>query len=220
MYTSKSLLDSITVGKLEFDCTNIVAWLHANKDRIPFGLNLPIESVARTAGVVTKLSGGCFGAVFKLSNYPGLILKVCLRSDDAYPDYIRSVAVKHSPKWAPKIFAHGGDETKEGFWCVMPAYEETARLVNKWGREIYPSEAENLAFSAGRYMEARYKGNEFARTSRRQITELMLPLWHAGADADMHMGNIMLDPATGHYVITDPVGYMPPEAKAAFRANR
>lgn len=224
MFTSKSLLNSITIGRLEFDCTNIAAWLYANPHCVHRwqDMPLPIEQIGlRTTGSVTRLSGGHYGAVFKLEGYPGLILKVCIKADDGYPEYIRSVAVKHAPKWAPKIFAHGGDETTGAFWCVMPAYEEAR--TSAYCKD-YRSEALHMMDTV---QDTDYwsdkvgvvRRNEYVRTHRKQIQDLIWPMLEAGALEDMHGGNIMFDPTLGHHIITDPVGRFGVEGKARYRAN-
>lgn len=220
MYTSKSLLDSITIGRLEFDCVNIVAWLQANGGGYARGQALPIEAVANTAGQVSRVSGGSYGAVYKLTGYPGLILKVCFDPKDGYPEYIRSIAVKRAPAWAPKIFAHGGDECTTGFWCVMPEYVDDDRTCKHGHKPA--SEALHLTTAAGGYgwgynTEPRYPANEFVRTHRKDIAQIIDSMIQFGAGSDMHSGNIMLDPTTGHYVITDPVSQWLPDDKEAFR---
>jgi hypothetical protein len=215
MYTSKSLLDSITVGKLEFDCANICAWVRDNESRVRRGefLPLPIEVVDRI-GPVSKLDNGCFGGVYKLLGYPGLILKLCFRKDDGYPEFIRSIAVKRQPKWAPVIFAHGGDECEGGFWCVMPEYQE----VRCQRRDIPLAEPMHLMRAAGYYgWDTDYKSNEFVRTHRSDIEISLSRMHRAGAWEDCHSGNIMYDPVRKHHVITDPIGCWEPEHKEAYR---
>lgn len=207
MYTSKSLLSSMPIGRIEFDCESIVAWLHANGGKLPEGAALPISLQASPMG-----SPSCYGAVYRLLNYPGLVLKVCFNPRDGYPEYIRQHAIRKPKAWAPKVFAYGGDEARGGFWCVMPTYSP----VDHIDYHDLPRKVRSVFDMVGR-LAIHYRVPEWTRTVAHDLQAAIAAMRKHYASVDMHTGNLMVDPSTGNPVLIDPIGYWDTVDKETYR---
>lgn len=118
---------NINVPRLQFEAESIVAWIKANpcNPRALTSANLPVE----------LLGEGNYGVAYRLLNFPGMVLKLCWDPEDAYPLYVRAVmalGAKAKP-WMPDVYALGGDELRDTFWCVTKEYTDPCRGVPHWG---------------------------------------------------------------------------------------
>lgn len=131
MYNSKSVLSEHDLRRLKFEAENIAAWCDANQT-----VHVPDAGCAkvRNCGThgsfkasdilpVRKLGAGMGGAAYALTNFPGLVIKVCQSERDLYPDWIRMSAQSKIRAFLPRVFCYGGDELTGTFWCVLPEYK-------------------------------------------------------------------------------------------------
>lgn len=216
-FNSKSLLDTMTIGRLQFECGNLCRWAYENGGCMPEHM-LPVEQAVIRIGV-----SSCYGSAWKLKNFPGLVLKLCFRPDDGYPTFIRKYAVNGKNSWAPRVFAHGGDECNGGFWCVLPEYEcvDYAASYDYRPHKGTRNRAQAMAFLdtldwvPDEYRDM-YRLNSRNSTVAGQARKAIREMLDAGASSDMHSGNFMYDPTRGHMVVIDPVSCWLPEDKRAF----
>ena len=222
-YNSKSLLDTMTIGRLQFECENLCRWAYENGGQMPEHM-LPVEQAVVKIGV-----SSCYGSAWRLKNFPGLVLKLCFRADDGYPAFIRKYAVNGKNAWAPRVFAHGGDECNGGFWCVLPEYECMDHAASYYNtRQYYKGtrhRAQAMAFlDTLDWVPNEYRGlyrlNSRNSTVVGQARKAIRAMIDAGAQSDMHSGNFMYDPTRRHMVVIDPVGGWQPEDKAEFEGGR
>lgn len=206
-YNSKSLLDTMTIGRLQFECQNVADWITAN-------------SMCMTSDVckflpVDLLGTGHYGTALRLRNFPGLVLKLCRSECDGYPEWIRSVVhAKRRERWMPQVFLYGGKEGHGGcFWCVLPEY------TNPWGHDAHytdqrfsdawPFHAKSLVFHWEK-SEAFFAARRLPREDRRQLRRFKQFLKDSGLEACgglyMHAGNALKDGE--QWIITDPIAGM------------
>lgn len=125
MYNSKSELTAFEQKKLRFECEQIALWCNANRtttiERSAFITDPNWEAAAILP--VKFLGSGIGGSAYALTNWPGLVLKLCRNQRDMYPDWVRGAAGVKLRSFLPKVFMLGGDELRGTFWCVLPEYK-------------------------------------------------------------------------------------------------
>lgn len=192
---------NINVPRLQFEAESIVAWIKANpcNPRALTSANLPVE----------LLGEGNYGVAYRLLNFPGMVLKLCWDPEDAYPLYVRAVmalGAKAKP-WMPDVYALGGDEFNDTFWCVTKEYTDPCKDVPHW----MDSHPEWLAVGGDHIQNAVNRTNP-----RSWLTDPIDPAWQQFADeyaefmrpfvglvqSFMHPGNALLD--GDQFKITDP----------------
>lgn len=193
---------------------------------------------------VKVLGSGYYGVAFSLLNYPGLVLKVCMSSEDGYPEYIRQVAKlgARRKRWMPEVLAHGGCET-EVFWCVLPEYTDPASdTIGNWPDQDSPfykegGEAVLTAFgpnnmtarklTVSRFIDDQFvtgtkhikiPGTKAERRFARQVRKFFRPMRQAGAGVYMHAHNALKD--GDQWIITDPISSWSMQDKRNFADAR
>lgn len=196
---------NVNVPRLQFEAESILAWIKANPCN-------PRALEFRAGGVlpVELLGEGNYGVAYRLTNFPGMVLKLCWDPADAYPLYIRAVHKlgRHAKRWMPEVYALGGCEMTDTFWCVIKEYIDPCKGVSHWDE----SEPEWLAMG-GKHIQTAVNCTNPSTFLRDEHH----PSWQWFADeyaafvapfrglvqSYMHPGNALLD-SSGHFIITDP----------------